>query len=236
MSPLLHATTLVLILVGDALGQPLHNRDVDCRNTKTSTTVKLICQSLWYLEGTIAHCPNGTACNQTALTGIKSSIQSNLCLWVRLLEIILNDRHSCNLWSVQVAQQCPTLIPSTSNCSNMALEDTCGSIYVQLLWNVMFRVFIFHLFKLRIMFNKLDNVHLAHPNSWWSYNYKGAYIFSSPHLTVGVLYLKRTVNHLMLHVPTKMKVGEQTWRDVQQLTGNISMRYFAPRFAKIREY
>ena len=152
MSPLLHATIWVRILVGGALGHLLHNRDTDCSNTKTSTTVKLICQSLWYLEGTIAHCPNGTACNQTALTGIKSSIQSNLCLWVRLLEIILNDRHSRNFWSVQVAQQCPTLIPSTSSCSNMALEDICGSIYVRLLWNFIFRVFIFYLFKLHIMF------------------------------------------------------------------------------------
>ena len=141
MSPLFYVTTLVLILVGGALGHPLHNRDVDCSNSITSTTVKLICQSLWYLEGTIAHCPNGTACNQTALTEIKSAIQSNLCLWVRLLEIISNDRRLCNSWSVQVAQQCPTLIPSTSSCSNMALEDICGSIYVQLLWNFMCRDF-----------------------------------------------------------------------------------------------
>ena len=96
MSPLLYVTTSVLIRVGGALGHPLHKRDVDCSNVKTLTTVKLICQSLWYLEGTIAHCPNGTVCNQAVLTGIKSSIQSNLCLWVRLLVIILNDRHSCN--------------------------------------------------------------------------------------------------------------------------------------------
>ena len=72
-----------LVLLGGALGHPLDKRDIGCSNVKP--TVNLVCQSLWYLEGTIAHCPNGSACNQTALNGIKSAIQSDLCSCVSLL-------------------------------------------------------------------------------------------------------------------------------------------------------
>ena len=82
-------TALVLVLLGGALGHPLDKRDTAaCSNINLPTTVNLVCQSLWYLEGTIAHCPNGSACNQTALMGIKSAIQSNLCSWVSALAIM----------------------------------------------------------------------------------------------------------------------------------------------------
>ena len=73
-----------LVLLGGALGHPLHKRYNSCSNTNIPATVNLVCQSLWYLEGTIAHCPNRSACNQTALNGIKSAIQSDLCSWVSI--------------------------------------------------------------------------------------------------------------------------------------------------------
>ena len=63
------------------------SRSVNCGDSNTklnaANTVKLVCQSLWYLEGTIAHCSPESPCNQTAMEGIKSSIQNNLCQWVR---------------------------------------------------------------------------------------------------------------------------------------------------------
>ena len=82
-------TALVLVLVGGGLGHPLDKRDTAAySNINLSTTVNLVCQSLWYLEGTMAHCPNGSACNQTGLMGIKSAIQSDLCSWVSALAIM----------------------------------------------------------------------------------------------------------------------------------------------------
>ena len=82
-------TALVLVLLGGALDHRLEKRDTaGWSNINLSTTINLVCQSLWYLEGTIAHCPNGSACNQTALMGIKSAIQRDLCSWVSALAIM----------------------------------------------------------------------------------------------------------------------------------------------------
>ena len=132
---------------------PMQKRSIICGDSNTklnaATIMNMVCQSLWYLEGTIAHCPPRSACNQTAMEGIKSGIQCDLCEWVSktlcaLIMCINKVEIDVNLHIVyiQVAELitvCPAYIPSLngpallSNCSKIPLEDICGSIYVKLL-------------------------------------------------------------------------------------------------------
>ena len=87
MSPFNVLLASYILGVAIVMCTPIQRRSVNCGDSNTklnaANTVKMVCQSLWYLEGTIAHCSPGFPCNQTAMEGIKLSIQNNLCQWVR---------------------------------------------------------------------------------------------------------------------------------------------------------
>ena len=87
MSPFYILLAFCILDIAIVTCTPIQRRSVNCGDTNTklnaANTVKMVCQSLWYLEGTIAHCSPGSPCNQTAMEGIKSSILNNLCQWVR---------------------------------------------------------------------------------------------------------------------------------------------------------
>ena len=70
---------LVLTIIGGIICHTIQRRQADstCHDTVTS-----VCRVLWYMNDTIKHCPNGSACNSTAMENILSTIGNDFSAWV----------------------------------------------------------------------------------------------------------------------------------------------------------